>query len=133
MRKRIFISGPISRGDLCHNINQATAAFVALAKAGFAPMCPHWSVYSKPCVPWMLPNEVMAVGSVAGNPHMTHADWMAVDLPWVGASDALLRLPGESVGADMEVKYAREVGVPVFANVDSVVAYFAGKAAREGV
>jgi Rrf2 family protein len=34
VRKRVYIAGPISKGDLAHNINQATAAFVALAKAG---------------------------------------------------------------------------------------------------
>lgn len=27
-RVRVYIAGPITKGDLAHNVNQATAAFV---------------------------------------------------------------------------------------------------------
>lgn len=130
MRKRIYIAGPISKGDLCENINRATAAFVALAKAGFAPLCPHWSVYSKPCS-WSCTGGAAAGGDVLckattmGNDQMTHADWMGVDLPWVAVCDAVLRLPGESTGADLETACAREHGIPVFASVEELRAHFA--------
>lgn len=42
-----------------------------------------------------------------------HATWLEQDLPWVEASDIVLRLPGESTGADMETAFARERGIPV--------------------
>lgn len=146
MRKRAYIAGPISKGDLCHNLNQATAAFVALAKAGFAPLCPHWSVYSKPATKrtethfeadcecedgWVEVDTVRVTceATAMGNDDMQHADWMGVDLPWVAASDAVLRLPGESVGADMEVACARERGIPVFETVEALVAHFAARSA----
>lgn len=128
--KRIYIAGPISRGDLAHNVNQATAAFVALAVAGLAPFCPHWSVYSKPCKrvpitgyesPDVIRTDVVCVATVSGNDEMTHADWLNVDLPWVQVADAVLRLPGESAGADREVEFARACGVPVYHSVREVV------------
>ena len=130
MRKRVYIAGPISKGDLCHNINQGTAAFVALTKAGFAPFCPHWSVYAKPCratSPDARDNRqrVECLGDWKGNDDMSHEDWMGVDLPWVQISHAVLRLPGESVGADLEVKHANENGIPVFTDTTELIAHFA--------
>jgi hypothetical protein len=121
MRKRVYIAGPISKGDLAHNINQATAAFVELAKAGLAPLCPHWSAYASPCVPAQGGGGVIGYGTVHGSDRMCHADWLGVDLPWVEVADAVLRLPGESVGADAEVAHARKNGKPVFDSVAHVV------------
>lgn len=128
-RKRVYIAGPISRGDLRENVNQATAAFVELAKAGFAPMCPHWSVYSKPAFWFTMGDDprryLHCEGTAMGNDDMTHADWLGVDLPWVAVSDAVLRLPGESKGADAEVSHAVSLQIPVFTRVSEVVSYFA--------
>ena len=123
---RVYIAGPISRGDLVANINQATEAFVALAKAGFSPMCPHWSVYSKPARRGAVPDDPHAVychATIQGNDLMTHADWLNVDLPWVEVSDAVLRLPGASSGADLEVVRAGEKGIPVFGSVADLVVW----------
>ena len=126
MKKRIYIAGPISKGNLADNVNQATRAFIQLAKLGFAPHCPMWSVYAKECKEGMFfedesPEYCHAVGSVSGNDEMTHDDWMGIDLPWVAVSDAVLRLPGESKGADMEVAFARERGIPVFHSIDELL------------
>lgn len=114
--KRVYIAGPITKGDLAHNVNQATAAFVSLAKAGFAPFCPHWSVYSKPAHAWNSYGRdvVTCEATIQGNDEMSHADWLNVDLPWVQVADAVLRLPGESTGADREVEFARACGIPVY-------------------
>lgn len=115
-RLRVYIAGPISKGDLAHNVNQATAAFKRLAEAGFAPWCPHWSVYSGECnADEMMPHP-FAFATVAGC-GLSHADWLAVDLAWVEAADAVLRLPGESVGADAECRHAIRHGVNVFHDV----------------
>lgn len=125
---RVYIAGPISRGDLLHNVNQATEAFVALAKAGFAPMCPHWSVYSKPAIrPANFAGAVLCEATIQGNEAMTHADWLGVDLPWVEVSDALLRLPGDSTGADREVGHALALRIPVFYSVADVLAWRDGR------
>jgi hypothetical protein len=40
--------------------------------------------------------------------------------------DAVLRLPGESTGADQDVAIARERGLPVFHELDELVEYVGG-------
>lgn len=124
-RPRVYIAGPITRGNLAANVNRATAAFVALAKAGFAPFCPHWSVYSKPCEP-SGESECECTGTRDGNGEMGHGDWIGVDLPWVSCADALLRLPGDSLGADAEVSCAILSGVPIFFSVEDVIRWHRG-------
>ncbi len=52
----------------------------------------------------------------------THEDWLGMDLPWVAVSNALLRLPGESTGADREVAHAKLHGIPVFHDADALIA-----------
>lgn len=121
-RLRVYIAGPISKGDLLHNVNQATEAFITLAKAGLAPLCPHWSVYSKPAERSYL-RDVFCIATAAGNAEMSHADWLGIDLEWVRQSDAVLRLPGESSGADQEVAEAKECGIPVFQSVEELIDY----------
>lgn len=123
--KRVYIAGPISKGDLAHNVNQATEAFVRLALAGLSPFCPHWSVYSKPAELIHWPHNdptVMCEATASGNDRMGHEDWLRVDLDWVAAADAVLRLPGESTGADLECETALLNGIMVYHTVEEVVA-----------
>ncbi len=134
MKFRVYIAGPITKGNLADNVNQATAAFVALAKAGFAPLNPMWSVYAKPCAQdydfdrWQnrvpVEGRCKCIGTRNGNDEMTHADWIGADLPWVEVSHAVLRLPGESSGADMEVAHAVAHGIPVFNSLAALAAHF---------
>lgn len=119
MRKRVYIAGPISKGDLAHNIRQAEAAFFALLRADLAPFCPHWSCYSTG--PKVAPGYVYAVATAKGGGGCGHAEWLGVDLAWVRVYDALLRLPGESTGADQEVACAQFHGKPVFESVEAVI------------
>jgi hypothetical protein len=118
-RPRVYIAGPISKGDLGANIDQATQALRCLIRLGYAPMCPHLTVYAKPVVSlgrycnYGLP-EVWCKATIEGAPGITHDDWLDVDLSWVAVSDAILRLPGDSVGADIEVAEANRLGIPVF-------------------
>lgn len=51
----------------------------------------------------------------------THADWMGADLPWVRVAGAILRLPGESTGADLEVAEATAHAIPVFHSAEDVI------------
>lgn len=129
MTRRVYIAGPISKGVLADNVNAATEAFVELAKAGAAPLCPHWSVYATRCQPCRTLDPagrpvtgVACVGQAQPN-ELSHAEWVSVDTAWVAASDAVLRLPGPSVGADIEVAYAKSLGIPVFMNIDALIAW----------
>lgn len=103
-RPRVYISGPITKGDQRENVANASRVFVALESLGFAPYCPHWS--------WF--------GQEHDNVRLSHDRWMNVDLPWVEVSEALLRMPGESTGADIEVGYAHRCGVPVFDSIEDL-------------
>ncbi len=133
-RLRVYIAGPIQKGDLLHNVNQATEAFVALAKAGLAPFCPHWSVYCKPAchagIMWLYDQPrpqsggdigVWCLATQGGGTNMSHKDWLDIDLAWVEVADVLLRLPGESSGADIEVECAKKNGIAVFDNVEHLI------------
>jgi|ERR1700722_8340173 len=114
MKKRVYIAGPISVGDLADNIRRASEAFFKLLHAGFAPFCPHWSAYSggpyNNPVPAILPN-----GTV-------HSDWLGADLPWVSVADVVLRIAGASKGAEMEVECADTHKIPVYYNIDELIA-----------
>lgn len=123
MKKRVYIAGPISQGILEHNLWRADYAFRQLMLAGFAPLCPHWSVYHGSAR--QFHDIVLAQARVLPE-YTTHEDWLGVDLPWVAVSDAVLRLEGESVGADREVALAESLGIPVFTSIEELKEAFRG-------
>jgi hypothetical protein len=47
--------------------------------------------------------------------------WTTMDLEWVLRCDCILRMEGESSGADNEIKYAEEHGIPVFYSLDDLL------------
>ena len=95
----VYVSGPISQGNWLINIRLAVQSGERLRRAGFVPLVPHLIALAELC------------GSDA-----TYEDWLALDLALLERCDALLRLPGPSVGADREVEHARALGLPVFFN-----------------
>src|ERR1700724_396637 len=107
---RVYIAGPISKGDLQHNLDQGRQAAITLMRAGFAPLCPMLTCYMGGDKPEIMPNGT------------THEDWLSIDLPWAAVADALVRLPGESAGADREEKLAVDLGIPVYQDVDTLIA-----------
>lgn len=119
----VYVAGPISRGCIVANVRQAHEAGMALLKAGIPCIVPHgscfWGSVVQPALPltppWFVP-EVLPAGS-------THIDWYGMDLVIVSRCDAVLRLPGESVGADLEVRKAEELGLPVFETVEGVISW----------
>jgi hypothetical protein len=129
-RKVVYIAGPISRGDLCSNINLAGRAFRELASLGFAPVCPHWSCFSGVAMVCPTSGQVFAFGTADGN-GMSHADWLAVDLEIVSRCDAVYRLRGESPGADKEVAHAESLGIPVFRLIDRLLAWSLKESSRD--
>lgn len=131
MRHRIYIAGPISKGDLLQNVKQADEAMRALMLAGFAPFNPMLSVYAGGATrpeQWVTRGErpVWAIADRKSSlPDVAHADWLGMDLEWVAVSHAVLRLPGESTGADLETAHAERHGIPVFHDLAALVGYFA--------
>jgi len=111
-RLRVYISGPITKGDRVVNFAQACKAQQRLILHGFAPLNP------------MLTMMHPAAWSIS------HDDWIAVDLPWVEAADAVLRLPGKSSGADQECSCAMECAIPIFRTIAELLCW---RRDKEGV
>lgn len=102
---KVYIAGPLtSSGEVKDNIIGACKAFVELAEMGLVPFVPHLS--------WYITQNV-DIG-------WRHADWIVYCLDWVAVCDAVLRLPGESKGADVEVSMARKWGIEVFHSIEDI-------------
>ena len=101
--KRVYVAGPYSTGDVAVNVRNAYAAASRLADAGLAPFVPHHTHF------WHLLFP------------RTYQEWLSLDLAFLRCCDALLRLPGESFGADTEVREARSLSIPVFDDLDTLV------------
>lgn len=108
-RIRVYLAGPITQGNREHNFNQAADAHKALLAAGFAVLNPMLSMMLPGC--WDIP----------------HRTWLDSDLPWVECAEAVLRLPGASMGADEETEHAKEWSIPVFHDMASLVEHFNGE------
>jgi hypothetical protein len=104
-RPRVYISGPITSGNRNKNQFRALEAHKALMLAGFAPL--------NPIITGNLP--------FSWDKDVPHALWIDCDLPWIEVSDALLRLPGYSVGADAECEHAKRNNVPIFYDLEELV------------
>ena len=102
---RVYIAGPISLGDRVANIRQAILAADLVLRAGHTPFVPHLDFL------WEL-----VVGDAP------YEGRMAYDHEWIKVCGALIRLPGASSGADREVVWARELGIPVYFSVDDFLA-----------
>lgn len=93
--KVIYIASPYTLGDQAQNVAiQKDAAHTILdwGHCPIAPLLTHY-LHIRRQRPW--------------------DEWMKMDLTLVKKSDLLLRLPGESRGADMEVAHAKDQGIPV--------------------
>lgn len=106
---RVYVAGPYSADpETC--TAQAIMAGNELLDAGCAPFVPHLSHY------W----------------HTLHTerhyeDWMRIDLAWITCADAVLRIPGDSPGAEREVELAAQHGIPVFDSIDELVRKMGGR------
>lgn len=105
MRRIIYLAGPMALGNMSDNIAQAWAAAERLRDAGYTPVVPQDNFF----------------GSISGK-RRSHDEWLDIDEPPVLASAAVLRLPGTSKGADKETSWARAAGIPVFHDIEHLLA-----------
>lgn len=103
---RVYIASPYTKGDVAVNVKTQMDIANELIELGYAPFVPLYSHFQ----------------------HMAHPrpyeDWIALDLEWLKTCHALIRLPGESLGADNEVKFAEELCLDVFDNVSEMDDYY---------
>lgn len=102
---RVFISGPYTQGNQMENMRAALDAAEKCLDAGLAPFVPHLSGFWH----FVYPHE--------------YETWMVYDFAWLELCDLVLRLPGESDGADREVNLARSCNIPVLYSVEEVEAF----------
>jgi hypothetical protein len=84
-------------------------------------------------------DRLWEAGAVPVVPHLTHlwhlvapkpyAHWLALGRELLQRCDALLRLPGDSQGADEEVALATELGIPVLEGLEPALAWLARRVA----
>lgn len=98
---RVYLAGPISIGNMADHVRNAISEADLLMRAGHSPFVPQLSVF------WQI---------VSGH---AYERWLTYDHEWIKVCDALIRLPGESKGADREIVWARELGIPVYFGVDA--------------
>ncbi len=106
MRAKIYVAGPYTKGDVALNVRSAIAAANELADLGFAPFVPHFTHFWHMLFP--RPYEF----------------WLDLDNQFLPCCDAVLRLPGESNGADKEVQLATSLGLPIFHTIEAIDAHF---------
>ena len=102
---RVYVAGPYTNGNRKTNILKARQIGDLLRVRGFAPFVPHlfYDAWGKESA------------DLPGNPVWTES-WAAVMqqcLQWVEACIALVRIPGESKGSDLECSHAIDPGVQV--------------------
>lgn len=93
---RIYIAGPYTAGQQAERVREAVLAGLEVLRSGHVPFIPHLYHFAHFLCP---------------HPYET---WMTLDLAWLAACDGLVRLPGESPGADREVERAKSLGMPVW-------------------
>ena len=93
---RVYVAGPYSLSSEAHNVRVALEAGETLLRRGYAPYVPHLNHF------WHLVF-----------PHSYEA-WLELDFAYLKVCEAVLRLPGESAGADREVAEAKKRGIPVY-------------------
>jgi len=91
----VYISSPYTKGDQALNVRKQMVTTDELMDKGFCTITPLYTHFQHMFSP------------------RDYEDWMRIDLELIRRCDVVLRLPGESSGADREVAYAEELGIPV--------------------
>ncbi len=98
----IYIASPYTIGDQVLNVRRQIEAADTILQKGHIPFCPcltHFWHFISP---------------------KSWEEWFRIDSVIVPRCDALLRLPGESRGADREVALAKEHGIPVYYDINEI-------------
>jgi len=102
---KVYIASPYTLGDVAVNVKTQIDCCSTLIDLGYAPFTP------------LLSHFV----------HMAHPkkydDWMKQDLIWISSCDCLLRLPGESSGADKEIEFADGLGLPIYYSIEELIKF----------
>lgn len=102
---KVFISSPYTLGDQSENVRKQMDMFNQLFKNGYMPFAPLLFHFQHSAHP------------------LSYEEWMEIDFSWIDSCDIVLRLPGESSGADREVVYAKSKNIPIVYNLIQLTNY----------
>lgn len=118
-RMMILIAGPYRSGTgddpekMAANLRRLEQASYPIFQAGHVPMIGEW--------------VALPIWHTAGGQSVGDALYEEILHPTAGRlierCDAILRLPGESKGADNDVRLAHERGIPVYTRVEDIPVY----------
>lgn len=91
----IYVAGPYTKPEPVENVHRAIRIGDALWDHGVIPIVPHLSML------WQMVRP------------RSYDEWLEYDFHLLARCDAVLRVRGESVGADREVQQAKATGQPV--------------------
>jgi hypothetical protein len=118
-RPRCYLACPISKGVLHDNLNNASSAMKLLFQGGFAPLNPAFSAFCGPA--FVFESKVWCEANSLG--FLTHSEWLELDFSWIEVAELLVRIPGESSGAEAEVAHAKKLRIPVVYGVDEAISW----------
>lgn len=93
---KVYIAGPYTKPDPVENAAIALRVAEHVLLRGDVPFVPHLTLF------WHFAHQ------------HPYKDWLAYDMEWLHACDGLLRIPGESSGADKEVAEAERLGMRIW-------------------
>ena len=96
MKTLVYIAGPYTKGDVAINVHRMIKCCSELAEKGYGVYCPLLTHF------WHLID-----------PH-PYEFWLEVDNAILPRCDCLLRIPGESSGADKEIEQMKKLGKLVY-------------------
>jgi len=100
---RVYIAGPYTKGDVAVNVRNAIITGDEVFNLGHSPYIPHLTHF------WhmLCPRDWGA--------------WVSQDSVWLLQCEAVIRLPGESKGADIEIALAKSKGIPVYEGLEDFI------------
>ena len=98
----VYIASPYTIGSKSDNVYRQIRCASALIDLGYCPIAPLLSHYIDNLYP------------------KNYETWMQLDFELISRCDILLRLSGQSAGADREVNYAEALKIPVVYSIEEL-------------
>ncbi len=103
---RVYIASPYTIGDQARNVYNSIEIGNDLIGLGFNPYLPLLTHFQHMMFP------------------QSYEKWLELDFEWLKQCDCVLRLPGESKGADLEEEYAIKNNIPIFYFMHQLLEYY---------
>lgn len=119
----IYVAGPISTGangsrrKMKKRVDKAIGIGITLLQRGFVPYIPHLD---------------HSMGAHPRGKLLTWDDFLNWDLSWIRKCDAIYRIKGKSTGADIECRFMKRLGKPIFTSMKELEKYNKSRGKKNG-